>query len=113
MALSDWLFGLGVFCGFSAIIFAVRNARGIKIEKGNEKLFERFDFYKKKWRRKNLVKIIIFLVIIFIFFIIGKVLNSRWIIMITGDILIFCSVIAYDKMIAYAKEKALNGKGKE
>lgn len=113
MALSDWLISFGVFFGFTAIIFAIKNANGIKVAKNNENLFERIDFYKKKWRRKNLVKIIISLIVIFSIEIVGMVLNNRWIFLVGGNALIIYIITMHNKMMAYVEEKAFNGKGKE
>ncbi len=113
MALSNWLMGLGVFFGFTAIILSIMGYNDKKLSKNNEKLFERIDFYKKKWRRKNLKKIIIGLIIVFIIDVIGLVLNNKWIFMCGGDILIAFSIFSHNKMMAYVEEKAFNGKGKE
>ncbi len=113
MALSDWLISFGVFFGFTAIILSIKNANGIKVAKNNEKLFGRIDFYKKKWRRKNLVKIIISLIVIFSIEIVGMVLNNRWIFLVGGNALIIYTITMHNKMMAYVEEKVFNGKGKE
>ena len=113
MSLSEFIFGLVVYIGVAAVVLIIRNRKFNKLANDNTQLFERIDFYKKKWIRKNLVKIIIGVVISLIVYIIGFFYNIIWVFQLGGCLLIgILNGLHYDMMV-YVEEKAFNGKGKE
>lgn len=113
MSLSELIFGLVVYIGVAAVVLIIRNRKYNKLAQNNTKLFERIDFYKKKWIRKNLVKIIIGVVISLIVYIIGFFYNKIWVFQLGGCLLIGVLNGFHNDMMVYVEEKAFNGKGKE
>lgn len=113
MSLSEFIFGLGVYIGVVAVVLIIRNRKYNKLANNNTQLFERIDFYKKKWIRKNLVKIIIGVVISLIVYLIGFFYNNSWVFQLGGSLLICILISFHNDMMVYVEEKAFNGKGKE
>ena len=54
MSLSEFIFGLVVYIGVAAVVLIIRNRKFNKLANNNTQLFERIDFYKKKWLKEHI-----------------------------------------------------------